>query len=69
MARENHIKAEAQLCDMYQQWCDAEGLPSLSADEHDHDTLTERQSNWIRAFSAMWDANDPYDPNNAEGEE
>lgn len=69
MAKEHHIKAEALLTEMYQQWCKAEGLPQISADEHDHDKLTIAQSRWILTFSAMWDANDPYDPSNAVGAE
>lgn len=63
-ATAQRIKAEEQLTAMYQEWCDAEGLPQLSADDHDHETLTEAQSRWIYAFSAMWDANDPYDSRN-----
>lgn len=64
-AKPHHLKAELQLTEMYQEWCEAEGLPQLSADEHDHETLTEAQSRWIRAFCEMWDANDPYSQENA----
>jgi len=39
----------------YQLWSEAEGLPQLSADEHDFDNLTPEQQTFIQTFIDMWD--------------
>ena len=37
----------------------AEGLGLGSGDEHHHDeTLTQEQRDWLRDFSAQWEANE-----------
>lgn len=42
------------LSSAYQLWSDAEGLPQLSADEHDTEDLTPEQQHFISAFINMW---------------
>lgn len=62
--RHHQHDTEAALTDLYQKWLTVEGLPQLSADEHNREKLTDRQARWLDAFSVMWDANDPYDQEN-----
>ncbi len=41
----------------YQTWCEAHGLPSnISADEHERESLTDEQSDWLYDFCERWDA-------------
>ena len=42
------------LSKAYQLWTDAEGLPQLSADEHDSNKLTPEQQKFIYTFIDMW---------------
>lgn len=39
----------------YGDWTTANGLPELSADEHDPDDLTKEQNDWLRNFIYRWD--------------
>jgi hypothetical protein len=39
----------------YTTWCTAQDLPQLSADEHDYETLTPQQREYIRRFIERWD--------------
>ena len=39
----------------YREWLDAEGLPQLSADEHNTDDLTHDQRTYLEAFIKIWD--------------
>lgn len=39
----------------YQLWSDAEGLPQVSADEHDLSDLNPQQEKFIMAFIDMWE--------------
>jgi hypothetical protein len=43
------------LSSAYQLWSDAEGLPQLSADEHDTNNLTHDQRTYLEAFIKLWD--------------
>lgn len=43
------------LSGAYQLWTDAEGLPQLSADEHDMDKLNHEQKKFILAFIEIWE--------------
>jgi len=43
------------LASAYQLWTDAEGLPSVSADEHDRSNLTTKQKEYLDAFIKFWD--------------
>jgi hypothetical protein len=40
----------------YEGWCKREGLPLISADEHDPATLNEAQHVWLSGFSLRWRA-------------
>lgn len=44
-----------KLTDIYERWTTVNELPSLSADEHDRDKLTEEQIKWLNEFSEHWD--------------
>jgi hypothetical protein len=47
----------ADLCKVYADWNQANGLNLGSADEHWFDEdLTEEQRAWVREFSSRWDA-------------
>ena len=43
------------LSSAYQLWSDAEGLPQLSADEHDMEDLTPEQQKFINSFIDIWE--------------
>lgn len=45
----------------YQIWTEAEGLPPLSADEHDKTNLTSEQSKYLTAFIELWDITDDFE--------
>ena len=44
-----------KLTDIYERWTTVNELPTLSADEHDRDKLTEEQIKWLNEFSEHWD--------------
>ena len=44
------------LCTVLTTYCEAQGLPHLSADElQTSGRLTPRQREWLDAFVALWD--------------
>lgn len=43
------------LSDAYKLWSDAEGLPQISADEHDMEDLTPEQQKFIISFIDIWE--------------
>lgn len=48
--------AEQPLCAELNAWQSAQGLPAVSADEHDGETLTNEQREWLNGFIARWNA-------------
>ena len=40
----------------YQKWLDAQGLPQLSMEEHDLDTLTRSQLVTLSQFEMLWES-------------
>lgn len=40
----------------YQQWLDAHGLPQMSMEEHDRDTLTRSQLVTLSQFEMLWES-------------
>lgn len=46
---------ESSLCDEYDAWCIAQGLPQISADEQDLFTLTHDQRFYLHSFILRWD--------------
>lgn len=46
---------EADLCDEYQKWCEAQGLPLYSADELLHEDITPDQRKWLSDFCLRWE--------------
>lgn len=47
--------SESSLCDEYDAWCTAHGLPQVSADEQDLDVLTHEQRSYLHSFILRWD--------------
>ena len=47
---------EEALCDEFQTWCDAQGLPEMSADELLYNDITSEQRSYISDFIHRWDA-------------
>ena len=57
--RPDRDRQRSALIAEYQGWMKAEGLGLGSGDEHHHDeTLTQEQRDWLRDFSAQWEANE-----------
>lgn len=51
------------LCDRLEEFCKAEGLPHISADELLTLNATDsRQAEWLRGFIAAWDMWENADP-------
>jgi hypothetical protein len=48
------MKSEIELCLEYQEWCRANHLPAMSADELVHENVTEIQTRWLRDFIRRW---------------
>ena len=44
------------LTELYDMFIKKHELPSVSADEHDWDTITPNQRRWLDEFSAAWEA-------------
>lgn len=45
-----------RLCREYADWCEAEGLPPISAEDQDASVLTARQAAWLDDFIERWNA-------------
>jgi hypothetical protein len=50
------METEAQLCAEFQQWCDNQKLPQMSADELLHEDITSEQRKYLTAFIDRWEA-------------
>lgn len=46
----------AELVRHYERWIAAQGLPSRSAEELLHESITPEQRAWLSAFCILWDA-------------
>jgi hypothetical protein len=44
------------LCDEYNAWLTAQGLPEMSADELLHEDITKEQRRYVSAFYDRWEA-------------
>lgn len=49
------------LCDEYRTWCEANGVPYISADEHTLESLAAPHREWILDFLRRWDEADRAD--------
>lgn len=50
------LQRERALCDELKAWCEANGLPHMSADEFAlRDGLSEAQRGWLEGFCERWD--------------
>ena len=49
------------LAASYQLWTESEGLPPLSADEHDKEKLNLEQIKYLDAFMELWDITEDFE--------
>jgi len=54
------------LSNFYDLWCDSEGLEKISADEHDRESLTEQQNDFLDAFLELWGITDQFEYKNSD---
>lgn len=44
-----------KLTEVYNNWCNENNLPNISADEHNRDQLTYEQKTFLNDFIEMWE--------------
>mgnify|MGYP003626867452 CR=1 FL=1 len=78
MTEEQYSMNDSALCNIFQSWCEENGVPQMSADEllwEDGIELTVEQINFVNSFIAVWDyamdveANQPKTVSNIDGNE
>lgn len=50
------VETRDELCAEYQQWCEQQKLPAMSADELIFEKITDAQRAYVSAFVRRWEA-------------